>query len=85
MSKKRQDRLDQVDAEHIRMMLGSPGWQLVKRGIEAMMQQKVRDLVRPHTEAETATLRGEIAAIETVLALPESLVQKAKQGAPDED
>lgn len=83
--KRKQDRLDQVDGELIKEMLHSPGWQLVKRGIETALTQKMRDLVRPHTEVETANLRGEIAAIEMVLALPVSLVQKSKSGAADDE
>lgn len=80
MSRRKSDSLDQVDAELIRETLQSPGWQLIKRGIENTLNQKVRDLVRPHTEVETANLRGEIAAIESVLALPGILIQKGKTG-----
>ena len=82
---RKQDRLDQVDGELIKEMVQSRGWQLVKRGIQTALTQKVRDLVRPHTEVETANLRGEIAAIEMVLLLPQSLIQKSKSGAIDEE
>ena len=84
MNKSKHGRLDQVDGELIKELLQHRGWQLVKRGIETALNQKVRDLVRPHTEVETANLRGEIAAIEMVLALPASLVQKSKSGAADD-
>lgn len=78
---RRPEQLDQVDAELIRECTQTPGWQLIRRGIESILNQKVRDLVRPHTEVETATLRGEISAIETVLKMPAELARKGQTGA----
>lgn len=75
------DALDQVDAELLRETLQTRGWQLIRRGVENIINQKVRDLVRPHTEGETATLRGEISALEGVLKLPQQLIEKGAQGA----
>ena len=84
MSRRKADCLDQVDAELIRETTQSPGWQLIKRGIENILTQKVRDLVRPCSEVETASLRGEIQAMETVLKLPEILARKGQAGAPSD-
>lgn len=72
------ERLDRVDSELIRETLQSPGWQLIKRGLEKMLDRKVRDLVRPQTEVETANCRGAIGAIETALEMPQILIQEGK-------
>lgn len=75
------DQLDVVDAELIRETLETSGWQLIKRGLENMRDVKMRDLVRIHTETETASLRGAIEAIDRALGVPEALIQEAKNGA----
>lgn len=80
MTRKR-DKLDSVDAELIRETLETSGWQLIKRGLENMRDVKMRDLVRQHTETETAQLRGAIDAIERALGIPETLIAEAKNGA----
>lgn len=79
--KQKAEALDQVDAELIRETVQSKGWQLIRRGIQNVGDQKLRDLMRPHTEIETATLRGELAMIEALLKLPEQLIEKGATGA----
>ncbi len=74
------DQMDAVDAEQIQETLDSPGWRWVKRGLENYRDIKMRDLVRTHTEIETATLRGEIAAAERAIAMPQALIAEARKG-----
>lgn len=78
--KPKAEALDQMDAELIRETVQMKGWQLIRRGIQTVGDQKLRDLMRPHTEIETATLRGELSMIEAVLKLPEQLIEKAAMG-----
>lgn len=79
-AKFRDEKLDPVDAEQIQEMLESPGWKHVKRGLENLRDTKMRDLVRQHTEVETARIRGEIGTAETALAMPEALMAEARKG-----
>ena len=74
------ERLDHMDVEMIRDTLQTAGWQLIRERLEKEHGRKVRDLVRPQTEVETATLRGAIAALETALKVPEILIQEGKSG-----
>ncbi len=74
------DILDAVDAEQIQEMLESPGWRLVKHGLEVFRDIKMRDLVRQHTEVETATLRGAIEAVERAIAMPNAMIAEARKG-----
>lgn len=80
MKAKYRDQLDPVDAEHIQEMLDSPGWHWIKRGLENYRDIKMRDLTRPHSEVETATLRGEIAAAERALGMPAAMMAEARKG-----
>ncbi len=74
------DQLDTMDAEQIQEMLDSPGYRLVRRGLENYRDIKMRDLVRAHTEVETATLRGEYTAIEAAINMPAALQAEARKG-----
>lgn len=74
------DQIDPIDAEHIEEMVASRGWAWVKHGIETMRDVKMRDLVRPHSEVETATLRGFIEACERALSMPAALMAEARKG-----
>lgn len=78
MSRRKLDKLDAVDAELIRETIRSAGWQLIRQGMQKMLEQKMRDLVRPQTEVETAHCRGQITAIETALNIPQILIQEGK-------
>lgn len=69
-------RLDLVDAELIKETLRSPGWQLIKQGLEKMLQSKTRDLIRPQSEIGTAQLRGAIETIETILDVPQIMIRE---------
>ncbi len=72
--------LDPIDAEQIQEMLDSPGWALVKRGLEQYRETLMRDLTRDHNEVETAKLRGLIEAAGIALALPASIQAEARKG-----
>lgn len=72
-------KLDGVDAEHLREVLDSPGWQLIKQRLMKTLEGKMRDLVRPQNEVETATLRGAIQSLELAIKVPEILVQESLQ------
>lgn len=76
MSKPR--KLDSIDAEHIQEVLDSAGWQLIKQRLMKTLDGKMRDLVRPQLEIETATLRGAISSLELALKVPEILIQETK-------
>ncbi len=84
MALRRKDpaQIDAVDAEQIQEMLDSPGWQWIKLALEMKQQEKMRDLVRPHTEVQTATLRGEIDALGIAAAMPQVLIAEARKRSP---
>lgn len=70
---------DAVDAEQIQEMIDSPGWAWIRYALEEQRDSKMRDLVRPHTEVETATLRGAIASLNTALDLPTAVIAEARK------
>lgn len=74
------DKLDAVDAEIIQEMLDSSGWQYVKRGLENYRDIKMRELARDSDEVKTSKIRGEIAAIESAITMPEALIAEARKG-----
>ncbi len=73
-------QLDPVDAEQIQEMLDSPGWALVKRGLEQFKEVMMRDLTRDHTEIETAKLRGAIESATQALGMPAAIQAEARKG-----
>ena len=80
MARRKPEQLDALDSELIQETLGSLGWQLIKQGLENMRNAKIRDLVRPCSEMETAQLRGAIEAIESAINLPSTLMKQIKNG-----
>lgn len=76
------ESLDAIDAEHIEETLASPGWYWIKFALEEARDVKMRDLVRPHTEVETATLRGSIEALNRAIELPQALMAEARKPRP---
>ncbi len=73
-------QLDPVDAEQIQEMIDSPGWALVKRGLEQYKETLMRDLTRDHNETETAKLRGQIDAAACALGMPAAIQAEARKG-----
>lgn len=71
--------MDSVDAEHVRDMIQTRGWQLYQQRMEETLRRKVADLAHDQTETATAKLRGEIAAFVLALGVPAILIKEAKE------
>jgi len=83
--KRRQDKLDGIDYRNISTTIGSAGWQLIRERLQLALARKVDDLVLPHNETETATIRGFIAGLKTALEIPAILLKEAKENTRDGD
>lgn len=78
MAASRKDRPDLLDAELIEEMLRSRGWQLTEQRIKETVSTKLRALIQPQSEIETATVRGFIAGLELAAGVPKILQKEAK-------
>lgn len=56
------------------------GWQLIQQRIERTLGSKRGDLEQPHSEVETATLRGYIAGLKLAMEIPNILRREAGEG-----
>ena len=81
--KRRSDRLDGIDAEHVRQTCESPGWQLIRQRIERTTSLKVTELLQPLDPVKTAKVRGMIEALNLALDIPRILQQEAKENRKD--
>lgn len=81
--KKRSDRLDGIDAEHVRQTVESPGWQLIRQRIERTISLKVSELLQPLEPVKTTQVRGMIEALTLVLDIPRILQAEAKENRKD--
>lgn len=77
-SREEGDELDNLDLERLQEYVRSRGHRLVKERVAHLRESKLRDLVRPQTEIETATLRGILMGIDSVMSIPEILIKEAK-------
>lgn len=79
MKRSRRDKLDGIDADHVRETIESPGWQLIRQRIERELSLKIAELVRPLDPVKTAQVRGMIEAFKTALDIPRILQAEAKE------
>jgi hypothetical protein len=54
----------------------SPGYALIRARYEFMLERKRQELEKPHDEAKTAQIRGEIAMLRDVFWIIENLKQE---------
>lgn len=71
--------LERIDGEAVHEMTQGRGWKLLVLRLRAMREQKLRELVAVQTELATATLRGSISTLDTILKLPDILDAEAKK------
>lgn len=81
--KKRSDRLDGIDAEHVRQTVESPGWQLIRQRIDRARDLAVSELLKPLDQVRTAEVRGMIQAFHVTLTIPGILQAEAKENRKD--
>lgn len=74
----RKPRLDAIDLENLDGMTSMGIYKIVKDRISSVRTQKLAELVQPHSEIETATLRGFIEGLDTALRVPEILRREAE-------
>jgi tRNA A22 N-methylase len=72
-----EDDFDEVDAEHIRQVLTTRGWQIIAEAIRRQRDTLVGRLVTEKDAREIAVLQGGIATCSVVLSLPAELVRQA--------
>jgi hypothetical protein len=64
------DPFEQLDVDAIDTLLDSPGWELVQRRLEEMLENDRVALERTTTEGETNRYRGRVFAYRIALNLP---------------
>ena len=74
--------LDGRDAEAMEALQLGRGWQLVEQRLKHELGVQLADLERPHSEIETAAIRGSIKMLRLALAMPEGLRREAAKGKP---
>lgn len=74
MARKRHNHLDGIDAEQVQRTTQSRGWQLITERLNKTLAGMVTDLERPHSEVDTATIRGTIAGLRLALGVPKILM-----------
>lgn len=80
---KKRDKLDGVDAEHIRQTAETFGWQLIRERLLRTVAGKVEELKRPLDAIQTATARGMIEGLELALNVPRILEAEGEKNAGD--
>lgn len=85
--KRKADRLDGIDADHVSTVLRSPGWQLIRQRIERTVQLKVDEVLAPLDPVKTAEVRGMIQGLKLALGVPAILQAEASanRGGKDGD
>lgn len=78
---KRREKLDAVDAEKVRQVMASYGWQLIRTRLHQTVAAKVEELKRPLDPTETAACRGMIEGLELALKIPEILEREGEENA----
>ena len=76
--------LDGRDTEALDVLLASRGWQLLEQRLKHELGIQLADLERPHTEVDTANIRGQVKMLRLGLQLPQQLRTESKKGKPDE-
>ncbi len=76
----RKRRLDRMDASDVSETLRSRGWQLIAERVNRVRAQKIEELLKAQPETGTATIRGFVAGLDCVLAIPEILQAEARPG-----
>lgn len=76
---KRKDKLDPVDADHIRRVTESRGWQLIRQRVERTLELKVAELQQPLDPVKTAEVRGMIQGLRLALDVPRILRAEGKE------
>lgn len=76
--KRRAERLDGIDADNIRQMLESEGWQLTQQRIERTLETKIGEVQQPLDPVKTAEVRGFIQGLKLALSVPGILTKEAK-------
>lgn len=71
--------LDQIDEQHLEELAASPGYALVCRRIERMIEEARLDLERDIPEQNTWRLRGFIAGCRRCLDVPGILMAEARK------
>jgi hypothetical protein len=66
------------ESDSIRELLRSPGWFLMRRRVEELLEQSKFLLEETQPEMSTAEARGRIRALRQVLLLPEVLLQEQR-------
>lgn len=77
--KKKKRQLDSEDAESLREVIDSRGWKLI---LERLEVEKTKLLARLMTDLDpigSAKVRGQIAAIDTAVQVPDILIAEARE------
>lgn len=80
MAQRRQQRLDPIDLDNLEEMTSSGVYKLCEKRLDQVIQQQVAQLVEPHTEAETAMIRGVIKGLRIAQDIPKILRIEASRG-----
>jgi hypothetical protein len=75
--KRRADKLDGIDADHVSTVLRSAGWQLIWQRIERTIESKVAEVLQPLDPVKTAEVRGMIQGLKLALGVPAILQAEA--------
>lgn len=76
--------LDGRDTEALDLLLQSRGWQLVEQRLDHELVVQLADLERPHSETDTAGIRGRVAMLRLAKQLPKMLQTESKKGKRDD-
>lgn len=84
-SKRKRIVLDRVDAESIRETIQTRGWKLFTLRLQKIREGKQLDLEQPHSEVDTAMLRGYLEALRAVGSIPDILIREGMKQVAGED
>jgi hypothetical protein len=69
---------DSIDLEHLRQVVESRGWQMIRERYSKMLDGKVRELCADLDVVQTAKVRGHIEAMRTCLDVPKILTAEIR-------
>jgi hypothetical protein len=76
------EKPDAGDLEELQDTLRSPGYGRIREHLGRMIEDKVRELVKPSDAETTARLRGEITGIKAAIEAPTELQRQIKAALP---
>lgn len=72
---------DSIDLEHLRQVIESRGWQMIRERYMKILDGKVREVCGDLDSTATAKARGAIEALRTCLDVPKILADELKKKA----